>query len=129
MQAQIFNNLKHTHSFGLENAKKAEKYTLIVITMTALTMAVEVTTGILFGSIALIADGAHMGSHTLALGIAAFAYYYTRKNTNDRRFSFGTGKVNALGLDMDGPYNGNTRGDIGFTMGMGIVEGDKRGFA
>ncbi|MGB0258485.1 MAG: cation diffusion facilitator family transporter, partial [Coraliomargarita sp.] len=43
------------------------------------------------------ADGMHMASHTVALGIAAFAYWYARKHAADERFSFGTGKVNALG--------------------------------
>ena len=46
---------------------------------------------------ALLADGLHMGSHAVALGIAAFAYAYARKNAGSARFSFGTGKVNALG--------------------------------
>jgi cation diffusion facilitator family transporter len=46
---------------------------------------------------ALLADGLHMGSHATALGIAAFAYAYARKNATNARFSFGTGKVNALG--------------------------------
>jgi cation diffusion facilitator family transporter len=46
---------------------------------------------------ALLADGLHMASHTVALGIAAFAYIYARRHAHDRRFSFGTGKVNALG--------------------------------
>ena len=60
-------------------------------------MVLEITTGILFGSMALLADGVHMGTHTLALGIAAFTYYYTRKFANDNRYSFGTGKVNSMG--------------------------------
>jgi Co/Zn/Cd efflux system component len=46
---------------------------------------------------ALLADGLHMGSHAVALGIAAFAYAYARKQATSDRFSFGTGKVNALG--------------------------------
>ena len=46
---------------------------------------------------ALLADGLHMGSHAVALGIAVFAYAYARKNAGNARFSFGTGKVNALG--------------------------------
>lgn len=88
---------QHAHTFGQEKPKKAEKSTLIVIGITALTMVVEIVAGIVFGSMALLADGLHMGSHTLALGISAFAYYYTRKHAKDRRFSFGTGKVNSLG--------------------------------
>ncbi len=54
-------------------------------------------TGIIFGSMALLADGLHMASHTAALGINVFAYVYARRHAQDERFSFGTGKVNALG--------------------------------
>jgi cation diffusion facilitator family transporter len=60
-------------------------------------MALEIAAGIVFGSMALLADGLHMGSHTVALGINAFAYVYARRHAHDPRYSFGTGKVNALG--------------------------------
>jgi len=97
MHTHSLHNWGHSHSFGQEQVKEAEKYTLIVICITALTMILEITAGIIFGSMALLADGVHMGTHTLALGIAAFSYYYTRKYANDPRFSFGTGKVNSMG--------------------------------
>lgn len=89
----------HDHIYGQENARynKAEKRTLIVLVLTLITMVVEIWAGIAFGSVALLADGLHMGSHATALGINAFAYYYARKYARDPRFSFGTGKVNALG--------------------------------
>jgi cation diffusion facilitator family transporter len=60
-------------------------------------MVVEIATGMLFGSMALLADGLHMASHAAALSISAFAYIYARRHAHDERFSFGTGKVNALG--------------------------------
>jgi cation diffusion facilitator family transporter len=60
-------------------------------------MVVEVATGIVFGSMALLADGLHMASHAAALTISAFAYIYARRHAHDPRYSFGTGKVNALG--------------------------------
>ena len=60
-------------------------------------MVVEIITGMLFGSMALLADGLHMASHAAALSINAFAYIYARRHAHDKRFSFGTGKVNALG--------------------------------
>jgi cation diffusion facilitator family transporter len=60
-------------------------------------MVVEITTGIVFGSMALLADGLHMASHAAALSITAFAYVYARRNAHDQRYSFGTGKVNSLG--------------------------------
>ena len=97
MHTHSLQRWKHSHTFGQEHVKEAEKYTIIVICITALAMILEITTGILFGSMALLADGVHMGTHTLALGIAAFSYYYTRKYANDKRFSFGTGKVNSMG--------------------------------
>jgi cation diffusion facilitator family transporter len=68
-----------------------------VLALTAAMMAVEIAAGLGFGSIALLADGLHMGSHATALGIAAFAYVYARRHAADPRFAFGTGKVNALG--------------------------------
>jgi cation diffusion facilitator family transporter len=68
-----------------------------VIVVTAATMAVEIVTGLWFGSMALLADGLHMASHTAALTVAFLAYVYARRYARDERFSFGTGKVNALG--------------------------------
>jgi cation diffusion facilitator family transporter len=69
---------------------------MIVIGLTAATMVVEISAGLVFGSMALLADGLHMASHAVALGIAAFAYVYARRRARDPRFSFGTGKVNSL---------------------------------
>jgi cation diffusion facilitator family transporter len=63
----------------------------------AVMMGIEVAAGIIFGSMALLADGLHMASHTAALSINVLAYIYARRHAHDERFSFGTGKVNALG--------------------------------
>jgi len=87
----------HDHSFGQDAKRSGESRTLIVIVITAVMMVVEISTGIAFGSMALLADGMHMASHALALGINYFAYIYARRHAHDPRFSFGTGKVNALG--------------------------------
>jgi cation diffusion facilitator family transporter len=65
--------------------------------LTLLTMVGEIAAGTVFGSMALLADGFHMATHAAALGITGFAYHYARKRANDRRFTFGTGKVSALG--------------------------------
>ncbi|MDQ8181217.1 CDF family Co(II)/Ni(II) efflux transporter DmeF [Pelagicoccus sp. SDUM812005] len=89
--------LTHSHTFGQEKQKSGEKRTLIVIAITLVMMAVEITAGTVFGSMALLADGLHMASHSAALAITAFAYIYARKNAANPKFSFGTGKVNALG--------------------------------
>jgi cation diffusion facilitator family transporter len=88
---------QHTHSFGQDRKRPGELRTLIIIAITAVMMVVEITTGILFGSMALLADGLHMASHAVALSVNAFAYVYARRNAQNEKYSFGTGKVNALG--------------------------------
>lgn len=87
----------HTHTFGQDARRPGEARTRAVIALTVLMTVVEITAGRLLGSMALLADGLHMASHTVALGITAFAYAYARTHASDPRFSFGTGKVNALG--------------------------------
>lgn len=89
-------HLIHDHIFGQDLRKSGERKTLIVIIITAIMMIIEITAGIIFGSMALLADGLHMGSHASALTISALAYYYTRSHARDSRFTFGTGKVNSL---------------------------------
>jgi cation diffusion facilitator family transporter len=97
MRNPDISNWEHGHSFGQEERRSGELRTLIVIGITATMMVVEIVAGIAFGSMALLADGMHMASHAVALSINAFAYIYARKHAHDSRFSFGTGKVNALG--------------------------------
>jgi len=87
----------HDHRFGQEIVRPGERRTLIVIVLTATMMVIEIAAGIAYGSMALLADGLHMASHAAALGITALAYRYARQHADDPRFSFGTGKVNALG--------------------------------
>jgi cation diffusion facilitator family transporter len=96
MHTRSIDHWQHDHIFGQDQQRVGEKRTLIVIAITATMMVVEIATGILFGSMALLADGLHMGSHAVALLIALFAYVYARRRAGDERFSFGTGKVNAL---------------------------------
>jgi cation diffusion facilitator family transporter len=60
-------------------------------------MVLEIAVGTWSGSMALLADGWHMGTHSAAFLIAIFTYSYTKKHAKDRSFSFGTGKVNHLG--------------------------------
>ncbi len=82
--------------FGQDRVKPGEKRTMLVLVLTGITMVVEVTAGLWFGSMALLADGLHMGSHAVAMGVSVFAYSYARRHAGDYRFSFGTGKVNSL---------------------------------
>jgi cation diffusion facilitator family transporter len=67
-----------------------------VIAVTLIMMVIELVTGYVTGSLALTADGWHMGSHAAALCIAAFAYAFSRRHAENRRFTFGTGKMGPL---------------------------------
>jgi len=86
----------HEHHFGQAEPRAGEARTRVVVALTAVTMVVEIAAGLAYGSMALLADGLHMASHASALGLALVAYVYARRHAHDRRFSFGTGKVNAL---------------------------------
>lgn len=97
MKHHAIQQWQHDHTFGQEQIRAGEKRTFLVMAITAAMMLVEILAGIAFGSMALLADGLHMGSHAAALGITTFAYFYARRHAGDPRFSFGTGKVNALG--------------------------------
>lgn len=97
MHQQRLSAWQHDHVFGQDQKQSGETRTLIIVGLTLTMMVWEILAGILYGSMALLADGLHMGSHAVALGIAAFAYRYARRNAGSARFSFGTGKVNALG--------------------------------
>ncbi len=88
---------RHDHSFGQDRRRPGERSTQLVIAITATMMVVEIAAGVLFGSMALLADGLHMASHAVALGINAYAYAYARRHARDASYSFGTGKVNTLG--------------------------------
>ncbi len=89
-------NWQHSHEFSVQN-DKGERRTLYVLILTAITMVVEIIAGSVYGSMALLADGWHMGTHVAAFMIAIFAYRYARKHANNPAFAFGTGKVNVLG--------------------------------
>ncbi len=96
MHTESIERWVHDHTFGQDRKKSAERRTLIVSIVTVLTMVVEIAAGLAFGSMALLADGLHMGSHASALAISVFAYRFTRAHAKDARFNFGTGKVSSL---------------------------------
>jgi cation diffusion facilitator family transporter len=96
MHVHNLNKWQHSHEFSVNNAK-GEKRTQYVLILTAVTMVVEIIAGSIYGSMALLADGWHMGTHVAAFMIAIFAYRYARKHANDPAYTFGTGKVNILG--------------------------------
>ena len=87
---------QHDHIFAQDRERPGEKRTLVVVGITAVMMVVEIAAGLVYGSMALLADGLHMASHAAALGIAFLAYVIARRLAADERFSFGTGKLNSL---------------------------------
>jgi cation diffusion facilitator family transporter len=89
-------DLRHGHYFLGDAHEHNERKTWIVIAITTTMMVAEIVGGIWFGSVALIADGLHMSTHTGALLIAALAYSYSRRYAHDHRFAFGTGKLGDL---------------------------------
>ena len=97
MQEDALARWRHDHSFGQDRRRPGERKTQLVIAITATMMVVEIAAGVMFGSMALLADGLHMASHAVALGINAYAYAYARRHAHDASYSFGTGKVNTLG--------------------------------
>ncbi len=89
-------DFSHDHQFlGASHDDNARR-TLWVVALTFVMMIGEIAAGYLTGSMALLADGFHMATHAGALGIAAAAYGFARRNANNRRYSFGTGKVGDL---------------------------------
>ena len=86
----------HSHMFLGASHERSERRTWAVIVLCGAMMALEIGGGLLFGSIALVADGLHMSTHAGALLLAALAYTWARKRVGDARFTFGTGKFGDL---------------------------------
>src|ERR1700730_1504935 len=89
-------SLLHSHVFLSEEHEQSERKTWAVIWLCGAMMIAEIVGGLLFGSIALVADGMDMSTHAGALLLAALAYSYARKHADDRGFTFGTGKLGDL---------------------------------
>ncbi|WP_323052882.1 CDF family Co(II)/Ni(II) efflux transporter DmeF [Pseudoxanthomonas winnipegensis] len=87
---------RHDHQFVTGNAA-GERNTRRAVVLTALMMVAEIAGGWLFNSMALLADGWHMSSHALALGLSLLAYAAARRYARDARFAFGTWKIEILG--------------------------------
>jgi cation diffusion facilitator family transporter len=86
----------HSHDFNEVNPL-AERRTRLVVGLTVVMMVVELIAGWIFHSMALLADGWHMSSHAIALGLSAAAYTFSRRLASDDRFAFGTWKIEILG--------------------------------
>src|SRR6056300_1547325 len=96
MHSSTLQEWQHPHSFRIENTQ-GERRTWLVIIITVSMMIIEIGSGYLFGSMALLADGWHMGTHAAALSITVFAYIYARRHADNPKYSFSTGKVGVLG--------------------------------
>lgn len=86
----------HSHRFH-QDTPSAERGTRAVLWITLVTMVLEITAGWWYGSMALLADGWHMSSHAVAIGVSALAYAAARRLVHDHRFAFGTWKIEVLG--------------------------------
>ena len=86
----------HTPRFDAGNPL-AEASIRRALWLTAVMMVIEIAGGWWFNSMAVLADGWHMSSHTLALGLSAFAYTFARRHAGHRRYAFGTWKIEVLG--------------------------------
>lgn len=89
-------DLEHAHRFH-RASEHAETKTMRVALLTLAMMVVEIVAGWIYGSMALMADGWHMSTHAGALGIAWAAFVLARRLADDRRFAFGTWKIEILG--------------------------------
>ena len=87
---------QHSHHYLGHRHERNEKRTRLVVALTAVMMVAEIAVGLLSGSMALLADGWHMATHALALGVSALAYWLARRWAHDQRYSFGTGKIGEL---------------------------------
>lgn len=96
MATQTSDRWQHSHQFHTSNLG-AERKTRLAVWLTAVMMVAEISGGWFFNSMALLADGWHMSSHALALGLSLLAYAAARRYAGDRRFAFGTWKIEILG--------------------------------
>ena len=96
MHSHSIDQWTHQHAFLGERHDENERRTWFVVVLTLVMMVAEIVAGSLFGSMALLADGWHMGTHAAALGIAAFAYRFARQHLGNAHFTFGTGKFGDL---------------------------------
>ena len=96
MHSDSLDSWRHDHVFLGEHHARNERRSWAVVSLCTSMMAAEIVGGLLWGSMALVADGLHMSTHAGALVIAAFAYAYARRHAHDERFAFGTGKLGDL---------------------------------
>jgi cation diffusion facilitator family transporter len=92
----------HSHAFGDAGSPMRERALWWVTIVTLAAMVLELVVGYWSGSLALVADGWHMGTHALALGGAAFAAALSRRAQRSARFAFGGWKIEVLAAYSSG---------------------------
>lgn len=102
MHTHDLESFKHSHHFGDAAAPQRERALWWVTWITLATMAFELAVGYWSGSLALVADGWHMGTHALALGGAALAANVSRRVRHSARFTFGGWKIEVLSAYTSG---------------------------
>jgi cation diffusion facilitator family transporter len=96
MHSHSLDQWTHDHVFLGDKHEENERRTWFVVALTLVMMVAEIIAGSYFGSMALLADGWHMGTHAAALGIAGAAYLFARRQAGNSAFAFGTGKFGDL---------------------------------
>jgi cation diffusion facilitator family transporter len=114
MHSHSLDQWTHNHSFLGPRHARNERRTWFVVALTVVMMVGEIAAGTLFGSMALLADGWHMATHAAALGIAALAYLFARRQAGNAHFSFGTGKFGDLAAFASAIILGIVAIQIGF---------------
>lgn len=117
MHSHSLDRWAHAHDFNIQS-EESERRTRLVVLLTAVMMVIEIVAGYMYGSMALLADGWHMGTHVAALGISLFTYGYARRHADNPVYSFGTGKVSALG----GFASAMTLAVVALLMGVESIE-------
>ncbi len=117
MHSHSLDRWAHAHNFNTQ-VENGERRTRLVVVLTAVMMVIEIGAGYLYGSMALLADGWHMGTHVAALSITLFTYSYARRHADNPVYSFGTGKVSALG----GFASAMTLAVVALLMGIESIE-------
>lgn len=113
MYTQDISRYEHPHVFH-HSGEQTEKKTMRVVVLTVIMMIVEIVAGWVFNSMALFADGWHMSTHAAALTLSWGAFVLARRHIADRRFAFGTWKIEVLG----GFVSGILLGLVGLVMAV-----------
>lgn len=96
MPTRSLDSWRHTHVFLGAHHHDHERRVWLIVALTVVTMVAEIVGGMIFGSVAVTADGWHMATHAAALSISGLAYLFARRHAGNPRYTFGTGKFGEL---------------------------------